>query len=68
MAKIFLNVRVRLYVKMSDNGSDQISIYVVRNVFTAMFNIEHEKQSELFKSHEETISQIISASKKTTTH
>ena len=53
---------------MSDNGSDQISIYVVRNVFTAMFNIEHEKQSELFKSQEEATSQIISASKKTTTH
>ena len=39
----------------------------MRNEFTKLLDKQHETQSELFKSHEEAISQIICASTKKTT-
>lgn len=46
---------------MVNNGSDQISAEVERNIFKEMFDAQHEKQSELLKGHQEAISQIINA-------
>lgn len=36
---------------MVNNGSDQISAEVERNIFKEMFDTQHEKRSELLKGH-----------------
>ena len=48
-------------------GESQISIEVIKNIFTEMFREQNEKQVSLFKLYEETILSIIRSSRKITT-
>ena len=48
-------------------GESQISIEMIKNIFTEMFPEQYERQESLFKSHEETILSIISSNTKITT-
>ena len=48
-------------------GESQISMEVIKNIFTEMFREQYEWQESLFKSHEETILSVISSNIKITT-
>ena len=45
----------------------QISIEVIKNIFTQIFREQYQKQESLFKLHKETILPIISFNTKLTT-
>ena len=45
-------------------GGNQISMEVIKNIFTEMFRGQYEIQESLFKSHEEIILSIISSNTK----
>ena len=48
-------------------GESQISIEVIKNIFTKMFHEQYERQESLLKSHEEKLLSIMSSNTKITT-
>ena len=45
-------------------GESQISIEVIKNIFTKIFHEQYERQESIFKSHEESILTIICSNTK----